>query len=196
MNEQDIQPFPSEINWQQLWEELDWDDRRRRQAIQARLQQRAEQFAREPAEVADEGAPAYRMLAFRLGAEQYGADAMLVRIVRTVQKITPVPGTPPFYRGVCNIRGKIITVMDLRYFLGMPVDPADSPQELLVIAANNLEIGILAHHVHDVVTIPVNAVEILEDMRFTFGMAPGRLVLLDFARMFEDERLIIGDMDE
>ena len=191
MSEKDVKS----INWQRLWEELDWHEERQQQAIQQRLQQRAQAFAEQNIDTTDTGS-VHRVLAFQLGNEKYGADVMLVRTVRTIQAITAVPGTPAFYRGVVNIRGKIITVMDLRYFFGMNVDLEDTPGELLVINANELEIGILAHHVQDVMAIPASAVEPLEDMRFALGMAPGRLVLLDFARMFEDERLVIGDMDE
>jgi purine-binding chemotaxis protein CheW len=185
------------IDWKSLWEELDWDhaDRRER-AAQERLRQRARQYASLPPEDTDQAASSLTVLAFTLESELYGIDVMLVRGVRSVSAITPVPGTPQFYAGVVNVRGQIITVLDLRQFFGIEVGARKEPGELIIVQANQLEIGLLAHHVRGVMSVPAVDIEPLEDIRYARGMTAERMILLDVARMFEDERLVIGGADE
>src|SRR5947208_1017153 len=55
-----------------------------------------------------------KYLTFRLGSEEYGIQVVRVREIMGVLPITPVPGTPPWLKGVINLRGKIIPVVDLR----------------------------------------------------------------------------------
>jgi purine-binding chemotaxis protein CheW len=185
------------IDWKSLWEELDWDhaDRQER-AAQERLRQRARQYASLPPEDKDQAASSLTVLAFTLESELYGIDVMLVRGVRSVSEITPVPGTPQFYAGVVNVRGQIITVLDLRQFFGIEAGARKDPGELIIVQANQLEIGLLAHHVRGVMSVPAADIEPLEDIRYARGMTAERMILLDVARMFEDERLVIGGADE
>jgi purine-binding chemotaxis protein CheW len=185
------------IDWKALWQELDWDDESHREvATRKRLQRRARQYASLPSEKDDETAGKRFVLTFSLGKERYAIDVQLVRIVRSLDTVFPVPGTPNFYPGVVNIRGQIVTVMDLRSFFDMGIEESDTPSELIVVEANNLQIGLLAHHVYDVISVPGAEVEAIDDIRFAYGVTAERLVLLDIARMFEDNRLVIGGADE
>lgn len=189
--------FADVINWRALWKELDWEDESRHdEVIQQRLRQRARQYASALPERQQDVSDIRNMLSFQLGDEQYAVDVMLVRTVRPVSKITPVPGTPAYYRGVVNIRGQIITVIDLRLFFDMDVDLRETPDEMIVVQASSLELGVLAHRVRDVVAIPAGIVESLDDVRYAFGITEDHIILLDIERMFEDERLIVGGVDE
>lgn len=185
------------IDWQALWNELDWDDEsRQEEMVRQRLQQRARQYASLLPDREQDTSAIRNMLVFKLGDEHYAIDVMLVRTVRPLSKITPVPGTPPFYRGVVNIRGQIITVIDLRLFFDMDVDLRDIPGELIVVQANGLEVGVLAHQVRDVTVVTEGMIEPLEDVRYARGITEERVILLDAERLFEDERLIVGGVDE
>jgi purine-binding chemotaxis protein CheW len=121
---------------------------------------------------------------------------MLIRGVRSAGKITPVPGVPSFYPGVVNIRGQIVTVLDLRVLFGLEIDRRDVPDEMIVVQSGRLELGLLAHHVRGVVNIPAAAVEPLDEVRYARGITGDRLVLLDVPRLFEDERLIVGGIED
>jgi purine-binding chemotaxis protein CheW len=184
------------IDWEAVWKSLDWDaEDRQQQTIHERLRQRAAQYATPLREDRIEG-ETYTVLTFALGSETYGVDVTLVQGVRAVTKITRVPGAPHFYRGVINVRGQIISVIDLRTFFEIDGDEQDPPRELIVVRANQLEIGLLARHVEGVMTVPQAAVELLEDMRYALGVTMERLVVLNIATMLEDERLIVGGGDE
>lgn len=187
----------SPIDWEAIWKSLDWDDEEHRQTLdRERLRARARQYAT-PIEKADErGEAGFTVLAFDLGSELYGIDVMLVRGVRPLPKIARVPGIPPFYRGVVNLRGQIVTVMDLRLFFDLPVeDDKNPPGELVIVRSNHLEIGLLTHNVWGVVHVSHAEIEPGSDARYMLGVTTTRMVILNMARVFEDERLIVGEKD-
>ena len=188
----------STINWEAIWQSLDWDDKDRQQAaVQERLKQRASQYAQPSKQQAiyqQEQETVYQLLTFNLGAERYGIDVTAVTSVRATSKLTRVPGAPQFYRGVVNVRGQIITVLDLRILLSLGIDITETPPELVVVKYNNLEIAILADHVSDVERIPVDVIEPVE-MQYARGVTLGRLVVLDIEQLLSDDRLLIGGGD-
>jgi purine-binding chemotaxis protein CheW len=185
------------IDWQAVWQSLDWgDEANSPEAIRRRLRQRAEQAAKPIKKPEIDTLSTFTGLTFTLGAEHYGVDVMLVQGARALGNITRVPGAPRFYRGVVNVRGQIITVIDLRLFFEMSYSEEDPPKELILVRSNNLELGLLAHHVEGVITVPRAAIEPLEDMRFAIGLTMGHIVMLDIERLCEDERLIVGGVDE
>lgn len=187
---------PTAIDWKALWREIDWDnEEHQKKAAAERLNKRARQYASLPPEEEEEASKRY-VLTFLLGKERYAIDVRIVRTVRSVEKLFPVPGTPHFYPGVMNVRGQIVTVLDLRLFFEMHIDEKAPPREVIVVTINNLTIGLLAHHVYDVISVPANVVESIDDVRYAHGVTSDRLVLLDIARMFEDSRLIVGGIDE
>ena len=124
-------------------------------------------------------------------------DVMTVRGVRTIPHVTRVPGTPSFYRGVVNVRGQVITVLDLRLFFNVPVaEEQGAPDELVVVQSGGLEIGLLADNIEGVVTIPAAEFEPVDNIRYAFGVTKDQLVLLDIQHLLEDEQLIIGGTEE
>jgi purine-binding chemotaxis protein CheW len=183
------------INFQAIWESLEWHDDTQLAAIQKRLRQRAQQYA---APIKERTTPedVENILSFRLGEEQYGVDVMLVRAVRPVTRITRVPSTPAFYRGVINVRGQILSVLDLRLFFEVSANEAHPPEELVIVRAIGLEIGLLAHHINGVISIPHGAIQSPGDTRFARGVTEDRLVILNVGQIFESDRLIIGGAEE
>jgi purine-binding chemotaxis protein CheW len=178
-----------------FWRNLGWEDGTLyEEMVLSRLRQRAEQYAKPLAK--DEDAPTTTIVIFRLGDETYGINAPLVYAVRRIGAIATVPNIPDFYVGVVNVRGQIITVLDLRRFFGKHIQhETHHPQELLVVRANGLELGILAHTVEDVVTLKLSEIQTLNDLGYAWGITPKKVILLDMARLFTDERLIVGKTD-
>jgi purine-binding chemotaxis protein CheW len=187
------------IDWQKIWDSLEWDNKEDQQeTIRERLHLRARQYAA-PVKHDASGiiGNTRTVLVFDLGTEQYSVDVMLVRGIRPMMNITVVPATPTFYRGVVNVRGEIVSVMDLRLFYDMPVQDSDALSgELIIVEANGLRIGLLAHHVEGVLNVLEAAIESFADLRYTVGVTTDGLVLLDIARMFEDSRMIVGRTED
>ncbi|MDQ7024254.1 MAG: chemotaxis protein CheW [Anaerolineae bacterium] len=176
-----------------LWDELNQDDTQREQDnLQMRLSQRAKVYATpQKQEATYSEDETYHVLTFQLGKERYAIDVAHVRGVRPVGSITRVPSIPNFYRGVINMRGRILTVLDLRYFFNIGTDKSDMPSELVIAETEDLQLAILAHYIEEVTTIPRETVAAV-DMKYARGVTAERLVILDIQTLFSDDRLIIG----
>jgi purine-binding chemotaxis protein CheW len=90
------------------------------------------------------------ILMFRLGDGEYSVPARYVREVQMLGDVTPLPFTPAFCVGLVNIRGRLLTALDIRPLLDMPAAPPQPQAFLLVLAANGIEVGLLADAVIEV----------------------------------------------
>lgn len=186
------------IDWEAVWKSLVWVDHDHdEEAVRERLRQRARQYAAPLVQPETDAEDALNLMVFELGGEVYGIDVQTVRGVRAIGHITRVPGVPSFYRGVVNIRGQVITVLDIRLLLGIDVsDEALAPEEIVIIRANGLELGLLAHDVRGIEVVPQEKVEPMDNMPYAMGVTANRIVLLDIELLAKDERLIVGGKDE
>ena len=90
-------------------------------------------------------------LTFRLGAESYAVDILKVQEIRDVERVTRVPHVPRYLRGVINLRGAIVPVVDLGLMLGFPEPlPLASASAIVLNAAGRLT-GLVVASVSDVV---------------------------------------------
>jgi purine-binding chemotaxis protein CheW len=187
-----------QVDWEAVWKSLNWDDEARQQtADRDRLRQRAEHYAAPVKEETTASESSRTVLSFELGTEQYAIDVMAVRGIRAVGNIALVPGVPSFYRGVMNVRGQIISVLDLRLFFQVPVEERTAfPREVVIARSGRLEIGLLAHQAKGIETVPTSTIKNVEHMPYALGITPERLILLDIPQLFADERLIIGGVSE
>lgn len=187
-NKDDIQ----NLDWKAVRDSLDWDEDERQRTL---MRQRAEQYA-EPIKTRDAVTDTLVVLRFDLGSEHYGVAVEFVRGIRTLPRMTPVPGTPAFYRGVVNLRGQITTVLDLCAFFGLSNIEKIDDHELIIVQARGLEIGLLAQHVHGTTALPPSAIQPFDNIAYARGVTADQLVILDIDRLFEDDRLILGEQEE
>jgi purine-binding chemotaxis protein CheW len=99
------------------------------------------------------------LVCFRIGEETFGVDIFSVREIVRVQEITKVPGTPEFVMGVINLRGKIISVVDLGRQLGQPPTEIGRSSRILVIQLDGVTIGFLVDAATAVMKVPAEAIE-------------------------------------
>ena len=92
-----------------------------------------------------------KFLTFFLAGEEYGIEILKVQEIIGVMSITVVPRTPEFVRGVINLRGKIISVVDLR--LKFEMDEVEQTVEtcIIVVRAGGIEIGVIVDKVSEVI---------------------------------------------
>lgn len=100
-----------------------------------------------------------KYLTFVLGEEEYGLEILKVREIIGIMEITSVPQTPEFIKGVINLRGKVIPVVDLRRKFGM--ETAEYTEETCIIVVDIAEssMGILVDTVSEVLDIPQESIE-------------------------------------
>ncbi|MEO0599177.1 MAG: chemotaxis protein CheW, partial [Chloroflexota bacterium] len=125
---------------QSLWDELNQSDSARRQRLQRqRFAQRAEQFAEEQStETGYTDNEVYKTLVFQLGNERYAMTVDVITSVHPQLAITRVPGLPRYYRGVVNLRGQIVSVLDLGRFLDIQTDTQVDTYELIFIKQDTM----------------------------------------------------------
>lgn len=104
-----------------------------------------------------------KYLTFSLGGEQYGIEILKVKEIIGMMDITKVPRTPNFVRGVINLRGKVIPVIDLRTKFGME-NIADTEQTCIIVIDiivddNPIQMGIVVDSVSEVLDISRNDIE-------------------------------------
>lgn len=100
------------------------------------------------------------LVTFLLADEEYGVDVRLVQEIIRVAAITPVPRAPEFIKGVINLRGRIIPVVDLRRKLGLgDVDEASRRARIVVVRLRDRLIGVLVDGASQVLKVPVSVIE-------------------------------------
>lgn len=96
---------------------------------------------------------------FQIASEQFGVDIIRTKEIHRYTKITRVPNAPRFVKGVINIRGEIIPVVDLRDRFGLePVEINDSTR-IIEVMVRDFRIGLLVDDVNEVLWLDDNAIE-------------------------------------
>lgn len=113
--------------------------------------------------VASAKARAGKYLTFKLGSEEFGLEILKVQEIIQMQAITRVPRTPEFVRGVINLRGKVIPVVDLRLKFGME-HLEDTEKTCIVVvqirnASGVVVMGTIIDEVREVLDIPEASIE-------------------------------------
>lgn len=109
--------------------------------------------------------PARKLLSFCLGREEYGLDILAVREIIGLISITPLPRTPSYVKGVINLRGKIIPVIELRARFGLNTVPDTEETCIIVVdvpAEGDTEarqMGVVVDSVREVLDIPTASIE-------------------------------------
>jgi purine-binding chemotaxis protein CheW len=96
---------------------------------------------------------------FFLAREEYGVDVKQVEEIRRVGEITSVPRAPEFVRGVINLRGRILPVLDLRRRLGLGEVEVDRAARIVVVRLRERLLGLLVDGASQVLKVPVSRVE-------------------------------------
>ena len=88
---------------------------------------------------------------FQIADQEFGVDIHKVSIIEKYMNITRVPSTPDYIRGVVNLRGEIIPVMDLRTKFGLPLREADDDTRIIMLKLNDITLGVIVDSVAEVV---------------------------------------------
>ncbi len=139
-----------------------------------------------------------KYLTFVLGHEEYGLEILKVREIISVMEITEVPQVPPFIKGVINLRGKVIPVIDLRLKFGMPAIEYTRETCIIVVNVHDLLLGIVVDTVAEVLDIiekdidppPTFGSSIKTDFILGMGKVKGKVkILLDIDKVLSAEEL-------
>lgn len=101
----------------------------------------------------------FHLVTFHLASEEYGLDIGSVQEIIRATDITPVPGAQAHVRGVINLRGRIIPVIDLRKRFGLPEVAMSDARRVIVVDLGEKRLGMLVDGVSQVIKLPVAVVE-------------------------------------
>ena len=99
------------------------------------------------------------LISFAIGEEQYGVDIMAVREIKGWSEITRLPGQPDYVRGVLNLRGVMVPIIDLRCRFGGGLTAATPLHVVIIVPIEDRQIGLLADRVLDIVAFEITQVQ-------------------------------------
>ncbi len=131
-----------------------------------------------------------QIVSFRLANEEYGVDIMRVQEIILPGEITQMPEVPNFIRGLINLRGHVIPIVDLRKRFGLPAGKHDEHTRIIVVNVGNKTIGMVVDAVNEVLRINEAQIE----------PPPSSVVGIDHAYIeslvkFDTKLLILLNMD-
>ena len=105
-----------------------------------------------------------KLIIFKLGREEYGMDILKVQEIKRMMSITRVPSTPSFIKGVINLRGSVLPVIDLRTRLGLFEAELTEAARIIVVLVNEGVVGFIVDEVVEVTTINPQNVEAVQTL--------------------------------
>lgn len=165
-------------------------------AMHAVLKERASALALEPRP----GAAAQELLEiveFRLASETYGVGAAYVGEIYPLQEFTPLPGTPAFVLGIVNVRGRILSVIDLKKIFAIPEKGMGQMNKVIVLRDERMEFGILADEILGARAIEKASIQPPPptvgglDAEYLLGVTGERVILLDAEKILGYEKLVV-----
>jgi purine-binding chemotaxis protein CheW len=161
------------------------------------LKARAGLLARKPEKAKDGGT--IEVVEFMLAGEHYGIESHFVREVYPLKDYTPLPSTPSFVLGLVNVRGQIISVIDIKKFFDMPEKGIGDLNKVVIIHDGMMEFGILADSILGIRSIAVREIQpslpTLTDIRekFVKGITTKQMVVLDAGKLLADKHVIVHE---
>ena len=168
------------------------------QEREARLQARTREWAKS---VPQEDPDAWlEVLCFNLSDEVYAIETEHIASVLPLPQFTPLPNTPPFVLGIVNVRGHIVSVLDLRVFFELPISGLSDKNFLAIVQGPEMEFGLLIDRVQGIARIKRDSLQSglanLSGVRASYllGVTTEQWTVLDGARLLADPSLrIVAD---
>ncbi|TAL80881.1 MAG: chemotaxis protein CheW [Beijerinckiaceae bacterium] len=123
------------------------------------------------------------LMAFRIGAQEFCVDIMAVREIRGFTPATPLPQSPSYVRGVINLRGAVLPIIDLAARLGFGTSETSARHVIMVVQVGQQAIGLLVDAVSDILTVSGDAVQPTPDVASEMAKSFVRGVLAIDGRM-------------
>lgn len=141
-------------------------------------------------------------LSFVLGDAQYCIDILKVQEIRTYEAPTRIANTPAFIKGVMNLRGNIVPIIDLRVKFGLPEQRYDTQTVVIVLNIGKRTIGVVVDGVSDVISVPASEIKPPPelggalDTQYLQGLATVNgqmMILIDIERLMTSRDMAIMD---
>ncbi|VBB08072.1 Hypothetical protein LUCI_3337 [Lucifera butyrica] len=100
-----------------------------------------------------------QLVVFKLGREEYGISILQVQEIKKMTDITRVPHTPDYIKGVINLRGSVLPVLDLKKRLSLPPQEYTEDTRIIIAKVEEITVGMIVDAVSEVMAIPQENIE-------------------------------------
>ncbi len=135
-----------------------------------------------------------RYIEFSLGEEQYGIPLLQVREVISVPETTPIPNSPKYFEGIMNLRGQVISIVDLRTKLNIKPKENNSEVAVIIVTINDYNLGIIVDSINRVLNFTLDEVSDVPEVETqvkakyiqgVYKKADSLTVLIDMAKVLD-----------
>jgi purine-binding chemotaxis protein CheW len=137
---------------------------------------------------------------FVLGSEHYGIESSHIREIHPLSEFTPLPCTPAFVLGLVNVRGQILSIINIKKLFDLPEKGLTDLNKVIIVHADHMELGILADAILGVRSIALEelhpALPTLTGIRAEYlkGLTKDPLVVLDVEKILWDEKILVDEV--
>jgi purine-binding chemotaxis protein CheW len=162
------------------------------------LKARAKELARDDRKEKTIG-ESVEVVEFLLAYETYGIESCYVREIYPLKELTPVPCTPPFVLGIINVRGQVVSVIDMKKFFDLPEKGLTDLNKVIIVHDETMEFGILADSILGVRTVALDEIQppLLTltgiGAEYLRGMTKEPVVVLDMAKILSSSNLVVHE---
>ncbi|MEK6590237.1 MAG: chemotaxis protein CheW [Nitrospinota bacterium] len=168
-----------------------------REEIEKVLRERAKILALRPEKESKEE---YKeVVEFVLSHERYAFILDYVREIYPLKGLTPVPNTPPFVLGIINVRGEILSVIDIKRFFDLPEKGLTDKKKVIILHYNGMEFAVLSDDIVGVRHLSLRelqtSLQTLSGIRekYLLGVTRERLIVLDAVKLLSDKDIIVNE---
>jgi purine-binding chemotaxis protein CheW len=162
------------------------------------LDERAKELAKQSSEIGSLE-DTVEVVEFQLAYEKYAIESKYVSEVYPMSDFSLLPCTPPFVVGIMNLRGTILSLIDIRKFFGLQIKGMSNLNRVLVVKTDDLEMGLLADFIMGVKIIskeeiqpPLPTFSAIQT-KYLKGVTKDPLIILDVEKIFSDPSIIVND---
>jgi purine-binding chemotaxis protein CheW len=143
-----------------------------------------------------------KVIVFQLMNKEYAIGVDVVQSIEKLLSITRVPKTPPYVKGVLNLRGVVTPIVDLRERFGLEVKEMDDSTRIIIVSLEEFDVGLIVDAANDVLDIPVDSIEPQPEVvgsiesDFISGVAKVEkrlLVMLNLDKVLEPVKRVTSD---
>ena len=194
-----------DINWKEIRSRLELANTEFERGFQPTdeerdriLKERAKIYSHE-LEAKEEEVQYVEVLEFLLAHEMYGVELKYVREVYPLKELTPIPEIPAFVLGIVNVRGEILSVIDIKKFFDLPEKGLTDLNKVIILHSADMEFGILADSIIGVRNILLSEIQTslptLTGIREEYlkGVTKEREIILDAGKLLSDKSIIVNE---
>ncbi len=142
-----------------------------------------------------------KIVEFRLGEEIYGIELQYIHEVYPLQNLTKLPGLPSYIKGVINVRGRVVSVLELKDIFQLNADDSNQTRKVIILRSAEMEFGIAVDMIMGVRAAREDRLTLslptLKGSRSDYlkGITENHLIILDGRKLLNDPKLVVDYKD-